>query len=256
MAKYSDINSAIKKFDKNEVPVLIPTFNNPTYLKNMINQLKKYNLSNKTVVYDNASCYPKMIDFLNDISDEIDVVFLNKNLGPREPLQNIDIFSSFTNYFIITDPDIFINEKMPNTFIEDLKYILNKHNVSKAGLSIDISNKDIFFDYQYVLSEERLNYANIIDEYKGNKIYKSRYVDTTFALYSKENYFNEFFLSNKEKKDNCSTSSIRIAGDYSCQHPSWWKTPPIPKEELEYYAKTHQWSTTEREKKRINFTHQ
>lgn len=65
-----------------DIPVLVPTFNNPTYLTNMVRQLRALRLDN-VIVVDNASTYPPMLDLLLQLSREYKVVRNAENYGPR-----------------------------------------------------------------------------------------------------------------------------------------------------------------------------
>ena len=48
------------------VPLYIPTFNNPTYTTNFINQVDELNFS-KIIIMDNNSTYPPMIKLLKEL---------------------------------------------------------------------------------------------------------------------------------------------------------------------------------------------
>ena len=60
-----------------DVPVLIPAFNNPTYLRKMIEQLRGVGLPN-IIVVDNGSDYPPFLDYLDSLEGKLRIVRLEK----------------------------------------------------------------------------------------------------------------------------------------------------------------------------------
>lgn len=124
------------------VPILIPTFNNVTYLRRMIEQLKAYKLRN-IIVIDNASTLPDMFMYLDEIEHEATVVKLNYNDGPRAPFLNPENYARLPDIFCITDPDLVFNEALPKEFMFSLINATEILKVGKAGFAIDISEPEL-----------------------------------------------------------------------------------------------------------------
>ena len=108
-----------------ELPVIIPTFNNPTYLQMMLKQLDKVSLFD-TIILDNGSSSHKMLSLLQ--SQDCVVTVPN---GPRD-YYNTEIYKWLPNYFIITDPDIGFNCNLPHDFLDILKNVSCKYKKYKV----------------------------------------------------------------------------------------------------------------------------
>lgn len=253
MAKYEDIRIALEYQDEDNVPVIIPTFNTPSYLKSMIDQLEERGWTN-IIIGDNGSTYQPMLDLLDELSSRYSVVMWNKNLGPRVYTEDKDICSRMPKYFILTDPDLLFNEKMPANSIDKMKRILDMYEVSKVGLAIDIDSseeRDRFFDANQVDRWERTYWSRKIDRYPEKDDLYAAPIDTTFSLYNRDRFLAE--IDNVPGKMTCNTSAIRIAGRFTCRHMGWWAEQPLTKDEHEFYKNTHTWSSTENEKKRLGY---
>jgi glycosyltransferase involved in cell wall biosynthesis len=226
--KYIDIYDGLSSISG--VPIIIPTFNNPTYLKNTVDYFlsKKYD---NIVVLDNNSSYPPMIELLERFSKNFIVIMQNINAGPRQLMNDPKAFEILPEYFFITDPDLKFNDDMPDNFLEVFKKILDSHNVFKvaSALSLDIDAENVLDDDYVVFGthmtirqlEQRYYETQVID-YHSSPGYIAD-TDTTFALYKKSNSRFGLFRA------------IRMGGIFSAVHYGWYRNPPIPALEYEYY---------------------
>ena len=236
--------------DQLEVPIIIPVFNLVTYAKFMVDQLNDLGLSN-FIICDNASTYQPMIDYLDSISENERVVRFDQNFGPRVFTERPEFLSIMPEYFIITDPDLVFNYNLPKNFISKMKRIIDTYDVSKAGFAIDIEDtKDKFFDYHQVKRWEGHYWVNKIEMYPEKDTLYSAPIDTTFCLYKKDKLVKELV---NNRNGITSTSSIRIAGRFTCEHMGWWKEQPLTKEEELYYNTSQVWASTYNEKKRLGY---
>src|SRR6056297_384316 len=105
--------------EKHTVPILIPSFNNPTYCKMMIEQLHYYGLKDVTLL-DNASTSLEMRRFLDEVADVVSVRHLGENLGPKKCLFAPGVYDSLPRYFGVTDPDIVFNQFLPMDFVSQM----------------------------------------------------------------------------------------------------------------------------------------
>jgi len=246
---YEDIRIALEYQKEDDIPIIIPTFNNPTYLRSMVDQLEERGWNN-IIIGDNGSTYPPMIDLLDELSNKYDVVLWGKNMGPRVYTETKDICSRMPKYFIVTDPDLLLNNKMPDKAISKMKRIVDMYQVSKVRLAVDIDSPDEvekFFNPDGVESGERCHWIKKLDKYHESDDLYYAPVDTTFALYNRDIFLSEINLI--PVKMTCNTSGIRIAGRFTCKHMGYWKEPPLPKEEEDYYKNHNVWSATYFEKK-------
>jgi hypothetical protein len=251
--EYQKDNSGASTLIPDDIPIIIPTFNTPTYLTSMINQLEDRGWTN-VIICDNNSTYQPMLDLLDKLSDKYDVVLWGKNMGPRVYTEDKDICSRMPKYFIVTDPDLLFNEKMPANSIDKMKRIVDMYEVSKVGLAIDIDSseeRDRFFNADQVDRWERIYWSRKIDRYPEKDDLYAAPIDTTFSLYNRDRFLSE--IDNVDGRMTCNTSAIRIAGRFTCRHMGWWAKQPLTDDEHSFYKNTHTWSSTENEKKRLGY---
>lgn len=237
---YSSIREMILTMECPAFPVIVPTHNNPSYLKAMLIQLDKHNLKD-IIIIDNFSLYPEMRELLKELSDKYTVVAKFTNEGPREFYLNKLLLNWLPEKFLVTDPDIGFNENLPDNFVEVLDRASEDFNLFKVGLALDIefdgneSIKKIMPWGQAIYDWESTMYSNIIGEtYSGDPIYKAP-IDTTFCLVNKKYDIGDFLFA----------PSARIGGKFISQHYGWYENPPIPEEEKEYSNKNvGRWSST------------
>ena len=214
-------------------PIIIPSFNNPTYLTRMIAQLTALRCSN-IYVFDNASTFPKMLDCLDKLEHAgITIIRSRKNIGPKFFL-NRHFYASLPDIFILTDPDLLLNTEMPENFMHKLYEVSERHKVGKVGFALDISDikhfrQELFridgrdfkiWEWEKQFWQREIGLLDQVDS-----IYDAD-IDTTFALYNKR-YFDP-------KK--CRVA-LRVAGRFTCKHLPWYETHGIPEDELSFYKK-------------------
>jgi glycosyltransferase involved in cell wall biosynthesis len=261
MPMYEDIRVALEYQKDNDsstlipddVPIIIPTFNAPTYLKSMIDQLESRGWTN-IIICDNNSSYPPMIDLLEKLSQKYHVVRWSENHGPRYYTENKDICSRMPKYFIVTDPDLLFNEQMPHNAIDKMRRIVDMYGVSKVGLAIDIDTpeeRERFFNPNQVDLWERSYWSRKVDQLPEVDDLYAAPIDTTFSLYNRDKFLEE--IDHVPGRMTCNTSAIRIAGRFTCRHMGWWEKQPMTEEEYDFYKNTHTWSSTENEKKKLGY---
>lgn len=195
-------------FDQNDIPIFIISFNNLTYLKNTINTLEKYKLSNIHVI-DNKSDYPPLLDYLKTLPYK--VYMLDKNWGHRV-LWNSHLFDDyiFNQMYVVTDPDLEFNPQLPDNFMYQMyKILVQFPNITKVGFGIKIDDLPKSELTDKVLSWEKQFWEDIQSDDKY-ELYRAN-VDTTFALYR----------PGKIRRYNFYTG-LRIAGDFCARHLPWY----------------------------------
>jgi FkbM family methyltransferase len=221
------------------IPIIIPSFNNPTYLRNMVLQLQKFRLSN-IIIVDNGSTFPAMRDYLLKAENEVEVIRLRENRGPRDIFLAPENLTLLPDYFCVTDPDLEFNTALPADFVARLASLTEKHRIGKAGLSLSIADAEDMRETSFRIGDrdwkiwewEAQFWREKIDELDGkHPVYKAS-VDTTFAVYNKAHFRAETFLE-----------GIRVAGDYTCRHLPWYKDIQIPDDEARYYARAEKFSS-------------
>jgi peptidoglycan/xylan/chitin deacetylase (PgdA/CDA1 family)/SAM-dependent methyltransferase len=223
-----------------DIPLLIPTFNNVTYLRGMIAQLRTRGLQNLIVV-DNASSAADMQELLSSIAATAKVVRLSENLGPRHAFLSEAAFRWLPDIFCLTDPDLAFHPDLPGEFLEELVDLTERFRVGKAGFALDIADRSALLDepvfdidgksYRIWEWEEQFWQEEIGVTRGGDPVYRAP-IDTTFAVYNK-NYFD------LERP----LQAVRVAGNYTCRHLPWYKDCGIPTAEAETYRATQKFSS-------------
>ncbi|WP_198375661.1 glycosyltransferase family A protein [Neoroseomonas rubea] len=221
-------------------PVVIPAFNNPTYCRGMIAQLRTLGLRN-IVILDNASDLPAMVSFLREVEGEARIVRLRRNMGPKVFARNPLIYRALPEIFCVTDPDLRFSAALPPDWLDVLKGMTDRFGMGKAGFALDISAPERFIDrtvrfqgrdwrieeWEAQFWRERLGETT-----GGDPIFRGD-IDTTFAVYNKRHFDpgKGFYRA------------VRVAGRFTCQHIPWYRDESLPPVEDAHYRKSqrHSW---------------
>lgn len=224
--------------EKVDIPIYIIAYNNLYYVKNMVKQLEKY--TKNINIIDNKSTYPKLLKYYEE-EYKYNLIKMPKNYGYLVYMN--ELYKELPEKFIITDPDLQLNPKLPMNFISELDRLSEKYKVWKVGFALDISDHEKMFpEKDYVGNKSIYEWES---QFWKNKKEENIYIapiDSTFCLCNKKYY-----------KNNVYNPSIRIAGDYIVKHLPWyidtWKN--YPKDELDYYIKNNNSSTITKYLKKI-----
>jgi hypothetical protein len=197
-----------------DIPIIIICYNNYLYVKNTLKQILKINkeyYQNIQILNNKSTCL-NTIKFLNSV--DVKVINNIDNNGPWiTSYNNKHIYDDLPNKFILTDPDLKLNENIPSNFIEILSNLSDKYGTNKIGFALDISDfEDFYKDNNYA---KNLSIYDWETQFWKNKIHDDNYelyksdIDTTFCLINK-NYVS---------KPEC---DIRIAGDFTAKHLPWY----------------------------------
>jgi hypothetical protein len=222
---------------ENSTLTIIPTFNNPTYTQQMINQCRSYGLKS-LVILDGGSTYLPMRTLLSNLSKDFLVIDLPYNPGPRLVIQSDTILENLPKNFVITDPDLKFNEKLPVDFLASLQIISSDLNLGKVGFALDISqpnnmrlDKFTINEKMYTIVEWELQFwTNRINYQLPFEIYEAA-IDTTFAFYNQDFYKSKNFQE-----------AHRVAGDFTATHLPWMRDTDVPQPEMKFYESTQKWS--------------
>jgi hypothetical protein len=218
-----------------DVPIVIIAYNNYTYVKNMIEQLISKKIS-KIHIIDNNSTYPKLLEYYqNNQTILFTLHTMNHNYGHRVLFknENTELYDSLPNYFILTDPDIQLNPKIPTNFINQMIELSEKYRIGKVGVALDISDHNKFRDITFTRFNKKKTIHQWEQQFWHTKLDENIYlasIDTTFALHNKK-YFQ---IANKE---SIILKGLRIAGDFTSKHLPWYKDNIVPDDEIVYYNK-------------------
>jgi hypothetical protein len=217
-----------------EIPIFIISYNQYTFVKSMVEQLRPY--TTNIYVIDNKSTYEPLIEYLKEIDgNKATVLWMPENYG-HKVYERDEIIALGGEKYIVTDPDLLLNPNLPPNFIEILAELSDKYKTNKIGFALDIKD-NINIKKKYngkTLPEHESGYWSQPVPDPNYTLYRAD-IDTTFALINKKYYV-------KGALDN----SIRVAGDFTCKHRPWlndWETD-LERGELEHYLNTNNKSTT------------
>lgn len=221
------------------VPCFVPAFNNPTYVRQTIEQLSRFPAL-KPVVLDNASTYGPMVTLCDAIDagryGSTQALRLGCNAGPRAVWYNLD---AVPRYFCITDPDLLFNETLPDDFLDELIDLTETYLIGKAGFALRIDDRKLMLQERFRHCEGRMTIWDaeaknwqvpVPDPAREDPIYLAD-IDTTFALYNK----THFDIAHP-------FDALRVAGRYTARHLPWYAESGLPAAEEAFYRRTAEFS--------------
>lgn len=211
--------------DPKSIPIIIISFNQLYYLKQLIDFLLDSGYTN-IVVLDNASTYKPLLDYFNAIKDQVSIHKKKDNTGHLSFWKTDEVFKTYSKgYYAVTDADIVPLAECPDNFIEVFRKLLDEaYDRTKVGFSLKIDDiPDSNSNKPQIVNWERKFWTS---EIKSN-VYKAE-IDTTFALYRPNyNYKLKHF-----------TKGWRTDAPYQARHGGWYIDTNRLTEEQEYYMKT------------------
>ena len=193
---------------KNNMTAVVIGYNQCSFIKNMVQQLEKY--TSDIIIIDNASTYQPLLDYYeNDF--KFTLLKQKSNYGHNVHLQD-RIQKIFGDIYLLTDPDLQFNPKLPDNFIRQLVDIANYFQVNKLGFALDIASDDIRTDTIYHGKSIKMwesQFWEVRLSYMPNpslELYRAD-IDTTLCLINRR--YRGF--------------PIRVAGDFTCFHIPWHK---------------------------------
>lgn len=224
---HHNFNSTVKAQLKNPkcIPIVIISFNQLFYLKQLIDFLIK-NEYTTIVIVDNNSTYQPLLNYFDSIKEQTTIHRLKENVGHLSFWKSNDIFKQYSKgYYVVTDADIVPVNECPNNFLETFRKLLDQaYDRNKVGFSLKLDdildsnpnkNKITQWEAQYWSYKVKPN------------VYKAE-IDTTFAIY-KPNY-------NYQLKDF--TKGWRTDYPLQARHGGWYLDFQNLTEEQKYYFET------------------
>lgn len=228
-----------KRAGQTVVPCFVPAFNNPTYVRQTLDQLSRFPTL-KPVVLDNASTYDPMVALCEEIDagryGGAQALRLGCNAGPRAVWYNLD---AVPTYFCITDPDLLFNAALPDDFLDELIDLTETYLIGKAGFALCIDDRELMLQEQFRHCEGRMTIweaeaknwqVSMSDSERADPLYLAD-IDTTFALYNKAH----FDITRPFE-------AIRVAGRYTARHLPWYVENGLPADEAAFYRKNAEFS--------------
>jgi hypothetical protein len=165
------------------IPVIINNRDLLTWTKNMLDKIKTLDGVGDIFIIDNASTYQPLLDWYE--TNPCEVIRVD-NLGHTAPWL-CGLVDKIGAPYVVTDSDLGINDLPINT----LEFLLNALNqqpdLGKVGLKLDwesIKPESPYYNHLQTYDRTRWENSNVV-----NGVYTDVHIDTTFALYNRNDYF-------------------------------------------------------------------
>jgi len=216
-----------------DIPVVVICWNNLTFVKNFVNQLKHY--KNPIILLDNHSNFPALFEYYKaikkELGDKITVRLLDKNYGHTVYLK---LKHTLPDIYILSDPDLEMNKNMPVNFAEILLGLSNQYKSYKVGAALSIVDHVDFIDCP--------NYTEGQSIYDWeSQFWKTKIDNSMYELYEADTD-TTFCLVNNNYKGN----RIRVAGNFTVKHLPWYKDyikNTTPADEIAHWKKNNKSSS-------------
>lgn len=212
--------------DIKKIPVIIISFNQLFYLRKLVDFLLESGYNN-IIIADNASTYPPLIEYLDDICRHVKVIKFQENYGHMVVFRKSKVFRKYTRgFYAVTDADVLPSEECPPDFMAYFKRLLYTYKrVNKVGFSLDTKRIPNTHPYKDQIIEWESKYWERKTE-EGN-YYAD--IDTTFALYRPMSFkwIKVSFMN-----------AVRTKAPYTAIHGGWILDPGNLTREQRYYMET------------------
>jgi len=218
-------------------PVVINSYNQPSYLKNLIEKFKNNEFKN-IIILDNNSKNPELIDYYDYLlrnDQNVMVIYYNNNNGPRHFHLKYIYKLLNTNTHLYSDPDIDF-DVLANDFMTQLNEYSEKFKLFKVGCALEIPSAELLANNLSFTAAHLDNKIFTIPEWESqfwlheleDDIYNAP-IDTTLHLFNDKYFYNP---------DNYITG-IRIGKPgFIVKHLPWYQTNIMPTNELNIYLNT------------------
>lgn len=211
------------------IPLIIPNFNQLTYLKQLITWWHFYHPEYPVHIVDNGSTYEPLLKFYEKNKD---VEWIKIHRAPENKCaENLTEFlkNRFFPFYVISDPDIMPHPATPPNFLEVFKSLIDSgfHHTGFDLITDDIPDwcekrAHIQYDESQIKSKVDMNGLSF-------EINRAP-LDTTFCLFSSANGGWQAPMNGKDW-GNC-------ARVFKAFHLSWYLHPDYINPEMDNYFRT------------------
>lgn len=184
-----------------DIPFIICNFNQLTFLRNLINQIRFYYPENTVVVVDNGSNYEPLLFYYDWLRQQqpisnVDVVKYPTNDFIKNVSQFVGEAFKLNDYIVLTDPDLSIHPATPPNFLEIFKTAIDTYGFHHAGFGLKTDDIPAWNPKaEWIQGDEKALLAHAVKIFMGefpiqNGTVYTGYkapIDTTFALYKRDN---------------------------------------------------------------------
>jgi len=216
---------------RRSTPFVVNSFNQLTYVKNMVMKLHAAGFRNIYVI-DQASSYPPLLAWLAQASEEgiVFPLYSPANNGPHYFFLSrlYEIFGGAP--FLYSDPDLSW-DVMANDFLTRMFEIAHRYSFYKVGPALTIPGPAEMKPGMITTADRGIpmTVAEFEHRYWQNEIEPGVYqapIDTTAHL-----FLPQYYPANAPL-----VTGLRVAGPgYSMLHLPWFINDPMPAEEYQFY---------------------
>jgi hypothetical protein len=213
------------------IPLILPVFNQLTYLRNIINWWRWYYPENPIYIIDNGSTYASLINFYSNMNLQWkDITFIQ--CGKNEFISNLtkwleNLIKPKYQYYVISDVDIMPHPSTPPNFLEIFKNYIDNHKFHRVGFNLITEGLPQWLhEREMIIGNEAELCKTPVLEYQGHKGYKAP-IDTTFCLYTTNNSGWQAPM-NGEDWGNC----LRL---FEAFHSGWYIHGDHLNDEMKFY---------------------
>jgi hypothetical protein len=217
------------------IPLIIPNFNQLTYLVNLITWWNYYTNNAPVFVLDNKSTYGPLLDFYDDNHFYNLSVFLYEENNCGNNLKKFieSNIKGYYEYYCISNPDIMPHPGTPENFLSVMMHCIDRYKFHHAGFCLVKDDLPDFIDNKDIIlrQENKFWYNPKAIEYNGSKYtgYLAP-IDLTFCMYTTKNSGWHYPMDRTDWNN-----SIRI---FNAFHFGWYISPQTNIEEVKQYYKT------------------
>lgn len=233
-------------------PIIILSKERPLQLRDMVCSIVERTDPDtyEIIICDNDSRQPEMKEYLKSQEEKHTIIYNPENNGFEGFNPGLKLVK--TEFFILSDPDIVLNQKTPIDWILRLVETMKIFMTPKIGLALSIDlDVNIAFEKDVIEREQEywgdtgsVEVANL-----GAPCFAAP-VDTTLAMYRRDTYdfwinrelhFNHGdgiapakIIHQNQYNPKYYVPTLRVAGNYAATHTGW-DTSDRYKNDFEYY---------------------
>ncbi len=221
------------------IKLFIPTFNNPSYLRNFFSQIHDINWITP-IVYDNNSSTRKMLNLLDSLdSGGIEIIRNKTNFGPESIYLNKGAINTLPDFFLLSDPDLDLCGNLNLKNLKKLLYVSEFYQLGKVGFALKCEknkittktlrhgkSKTTTYDWEKQFWINKLGSMN-----NGDPIYSAA-IGATICLVNKKFLDLNYHWSR----------GARIGGTLTIRHLPWEVDKVAPRFEMWRYRSLQQHS--------------
>lgn len=168
-----------------KIPVIINNRNLLTWPKAMLEEIQRFDHVGDIWIVDNASTYEPLLEWME--TKPCEILRLDQNIGHVAPWSSGLVNKIGIGYYVVTDGDLGLEAVKSDVLQVMYGKLEFNPSLDKVGLGLEwrnVKNTSPYFKHMMNYEYPRWRNSHVIDE-----VYIDVPVDTTFAMYNKNQYF-------------------------------------------------------------------